>query len=199
MLSWDDAQAFCAWLTKRERELGLIPAELEYRLPTDHEWSCAAGIGEQENADQPPAIKGKGPWNWYPWGESWPPPKGVANYAGEEAAELMRKPAYDNLEWVITGYRDPFVFTAPVGSFPGNADGLHDLSGNLWEWCEDWLDQQNQLRVLRGHSFLCNTGAGAKLSARGSAPQSARQPIFGVRVVLAPARQVAGKVPYAKE
>jgi serine/threonine protein kinase len=188
MVDWDDGQAFCIWLTQRERSLDLIPADLEYRLPSDHEWSCAAGIGGLEDPDLPPAMKGKGPWNWYPWGESWPPPEGVANYTGEEARELMGKPEYDNLGWVINGYRDPFVFTAPVGSFPANANGLHDLSGNLWEWCEDWFDQGKQLRVLRGHSFLCNNGAGAKLSARGSSPPSARQPIFGLRVVLAPER-----------
>ena len=80
---------------------------------------------------------------------------------------------------------DPFAHTAPVGSFPANPSGLYDRSGNLWEWCGDWFDEPRKLRVLRGHSFLCNNGAGAKLSARGSAPPDQRQPIFGLRVVLA--------------
>jgi tRNA A-37 threonylcarbamoyl transferase component Bud32 len=194
MLVWDDGRAFCKWLTDRERGMGVISADLEYRLPSDHEWSCAAGFGEKEDADQPPAMKGKGPWNWYIWGESWPPPEGVANLMGEEARGLLQQPGYQNIGWVIGGFRDTFVHSAPVGSFPANPNGMHDLSGNLWEWCEDRHDQDDHIRVLRGHSFLCNSGAGAKLSARGSSPVSAQQPIYGVRVVLAPAREAAGQV-----
>jgi formylglycine-generating enzyme required for sulfatase activity len=185
MVSWDDAQAFCAWLTERERRTGGIPADWRYRLPSDHEWSCAAGIGGKEHPATTAAMKGKGPWNWQLWGESWPPPDAIANYTGEEARPLLGNPALDNLGWVINSYRDPFVHTAPVGSFSANPHGLHDLSGNLWEWCGDWFDEPRNLRVLRGHSFLCNNGAGAKLSAHGSAPPDQRQPILGLRIVLA--------------
>lgn len=43
-VSWDDAKAFCAWLTKRERLTGALPEGVLYRLPTDQEWSVAVGL-----------------------------------------------------------------------------------------------------------------------------------------------------------
>ncbi len=53
----------------------------------------------------------------------------------------------------MSGYRDAFLKAAPVGSFPPNSLGLHDLSGNVWEWCEDWFDQAQTARVMRGGAW----------------------------------------------
>ena len=70
--SWEDAVAFCVWLTERERAAGRLGENEMYRLPSDHEWSCAVGIGELED---PGSCRAEGPndHGCVPLGE-WSPP-----------------------------------------------------------------------------------------------------------------------------
>ena len=162
-VTWDDAKQFCVWLT--EKELGKLPVGSQYRLPTDSEWSWAVGIGERERAGSP-REKGNRLKDQYPWGTQWPPPKGAGNY----------DPSLGT---------DNFEHTSPVGSFAANAQGLFDLGGNVWEWCEDFLHGTSGPRVLRGASWNF-VGAGHLLSSyRNGATSDARSSAIGFRCVLA--------------
>jgi formylglycine-generating enzyme required for sulfatase activity len=122
-VSWEDAVAFCDWLSQKEGK--------KYRMPTEAEWeySCRAGTTTRFHS-----------------GDSEASLKKVANY------------------W-DSGPRT----TVPVGTLEPNAWGLHDMHGNVWEWCQDWYDANyyknspkkdpectsaGASRVLRGGSFL---------------------------------------------
>ncbi len=150
-VSWEDAQAFCLWLTKREQKNAQLGPQDRYRLPTDHEWSCAVGIGAREDARALPQAKDQLIGDAFPWGREWPP-AGRENYAGEELLGLKLTEVYPFIT-PISGHKDGFMETAPVGSFQANANGLYDLGGNAWEWCEDWFDKTQEARVLRGAAW----------------------------------------------
>lgn len=185
-VSWDDAKAFCAWLTKKERAEGKISTSQFYRLPTDEEWSWAVGIGDRESGSTPndknAKLKGV-----FPWGTQWPPPGGAGNYA-----DLTAKMKYRD-STVIESYDDDFAETAPVGSFTPNHLGLYDLGGNVWEWCEDWYDGGQKSRVLRGGSWL-NGGPVFLLSShRRYAAPDYRYGIYGFRCVLVGGMSATGE------
>ncbi len=145
-VSWEDANQFCAWLTKKERSEGTLATFQSYRLPTDREWSQAVGI-EHEQGNTPKDRSGKIK-AIYPWGETFPPPNDVANYAGSESR-------VDTPEsWsVIPGFHDSFPRTAPVAAFKANAHGLYSVGGNVWEWCMDKFENTMNWRTLRGGSW----------------------------------------------
>jgi len=151
-VSWEDAQAFCAWLSKKEGKT--------YRLPTDQEWSYAVGIGRDEKwkKDTTPATVTKSQTD-FPWGDKWPPPKGSGNFSDDSRKAKAPNATAQYLE----NYDDGFPTTAPVMSFKPNKLGLYDLEGNVREWVEDWYDNAKTDRVLRGGSW-CIHGRGSLLS-----------------------------------
>jgi serine/threonine protein kinase len=178
-VSAEDADAFCAWLTRKERAAGLITAQMEYRLPTDMEWSFAVGVGEREDARESPKIKdGKYP-GIYPWGVGWPPPSGGGNFADGTAkarfGELM----------VVEGYVDDHAATAPAGSFKPNALGLYDMGGNLSEWTSSTWEPESPLRVLRGASWFDCSETRLRSTSRARFAPNVRLSYAGFRCVLA--------------
>jgi formylglycine-generating enzyme required for sulfatase activity len=111
-VSWNDAVAFCEWLTRKESKT--------YRLPTEAEWeyACRAGTTTRYYSGDDPETLAK-----------------VGNVA--DAAVKVQFP-----KWKYTmKASDGYVFTAPVGSFKPNAFGLYDMHGNAWQWCSDWQNE----------------------------------------------------------
>jgi formylglycine-generating enzyme required for sulfatase activity len=180
LVSWDDAQAFCAWLTEREQKAGRIGTTERYRLPFDHEWSCAIGLGDREDSTKMPQEKAAKIADVFSWGSTWPPPPRVGNFSGEEAASHEIAPT----QKILSGYRDDFPWTAPVGSFTVSAVGLFDLAGNVEELCEDWYDSQHKIRVSRGSSLFNGTRSPLLASSRGGTPSVGRTSNLGFRCVL---------------
>jgi formylglycine-generating enzyme required for sulfatase activity len=111
LVSWHDAEAFCRWLSDREG--------VRYRLPTEAEWEYACRGGTQTA---------------YWTGDDASSLHGAANVGDEAAARAM--PVHET----SAAFDDGHAFTAPVGAFAPNPFGLHDMHGNVWEWCGDWYD-----------------------------------------------------------
>ena len=125
-VSWHEARAFCAWLSKKEG--------VEYRLPTDDEWSAAVGLGK------------------YPWGSAWPPPKDAGNYGDRTFLKSLPGKGWTG---PLAEYDDGAARTAPVASYTANRLGIFDLGGNVWQWCEDeYKASMNDPDVLKENPAL---------------------------------------------
>ena len=143
-VSWDDAVAFCKWLSKKEGK--------SYRLPTEAEWeyACRAGTTTRYFSGDDPETLAK-----------------VANVA--DATFKARFPTWNTVQNCGLKASDGYVFTAPVGQFKPNAFGLYDMHGNAARWCADWYGEDyygkspvddpegpgtGDHRVLRGGSWM---------------------------------------------
>ncbi len=173
-VSWEDAQQFCAWLSRKEGRT--------YRLPTDEEWSIAVGSEKLPNRAVIGMLSGK-EMSEYPWGGSYPPktPDKAGNYSDESRKNLPSRAVKQYLE----GYDDGFPTTSPVMSFKPNKFGLYDMGGNVWEWCEDyWFDNTQKYRVVRGGCYLSQTWGDLISSRCNYGTPSHRVYTYGFRVVL---------------
>ena len=181
-----EARAFCTWLTERERNAGLIDAKDVYRLPTDEEWSRAAGLPPERGAtpeERNGRIRGV-----YPWGYDWPPPNGVDNLADINSA---RKASLDS---AIAGYEDKFPFLAPVAALTPNERGISGLAGNVSEWVDTDFEAppaakpgeavKPSLGTTRGGNWRTASPEELLASARMPVPVETRRNTIGFRVVL---------------
>lgn len=170
-VSRTDGIEFCAWLTEHERKAGWLDATYEYRLPTDLQWSEAAGLpGEGRNT---PEERDKVEPVIYPWGEAWPPPAGSGNFAASKSGDAEP---------------DGFDFTSPVGTFEPRENGIFDLAGNVWEWVLDSYGGENEeLRtwgVTRGGSWSVHDKTMLITPYRNVLSPERRDSIYGFRVVI---------------
>ncbi|MCI5157678.1 MAG: hypothetical protein D3906_04420 [Candidatus Electrothrix sp. AUS1_2] len=137
-VSWEDARDYAVWLARQSGQ--------EIRLPTEAEWEYAARAGTSTARF---------------WGDA---PDDACRYANVHDQTSKKE---NGFSWMNHNCNDGYAVTAPVGSFRDNAFGLHDMLGNVWEWCADWYDTgyseqvgdnpqgpaTGELRVLRGGSW----------------------------------------------
>ncbi|MFH0909554.1 MAG: SUMF1/EgtB/PvdO family nonheme iron enzyme [bacterium] len=150
-ISWNDATAFCAWLTRKERDGGRLPESLVYRLPSEAEWEYACRAQKEQTR--------------FWWGDAVMDGEGRVNVGGTEKMP-------NGTTWSVSfSFDDGWPYTAPVDSYGTrgrNGFGLADMLGNVWEWCLDgWSEQGAQVqvykadasrRVVRGGSFNFQPG-----------------------------------------
>ena len=174
IVSWNDATAFCRWLSDKEGRT--------YRLPSEAEWEYACRAGTMT-----PFFSGNTLNDLF----------SVGNGMDATFRQHFHPKNTD------AGPADGFVFTAPVGSFRPNAFGLYDTHGNVWEWCQDWFrapyspeevtDPQGPAegtrRVTRGGGFDC--GGSATSATRDNIMPTYRYANIGFRVVCEPRRSPA--------
>lgn len=110
-VSWDEAKEFCDWLGGLEG--------LQYRLPTDSEWSYAVGIGAADHSSLLSAeLKARALKMVYPWGSTWPPPRDAGNYFSRADVEESVK-RIDDGSITALEYQSSLNFVAKMGSFEG--------------------------------------------------------------------------------
>jgi formylglycine-generating enzyme required for sulfatase activity len=168
-VSWEDANAFCAWLTAASKDEGrrmedqslarpnlLGLSSSVFRLPTEAEWERAAR-----------GVDGR----TFPWGGTWDVATANTREGGRGG-------------------------TSPVGAYPGGAspDGCLDMAGNVWEWTTslDALYPYNPgdgrenpdargRRILRGGCYA-NPHGFARCACRFRLPPTVRNEFLGFRL-----------------
>lgn len=168
MVSWQDAMAYCVALTELEAKSGNLPAGYEYRLPTEAEWEYACRAGTTTEFNVGADLLCSD-----------------ARFAGTY---------HPHPSFTVCGISNG---PTDVGSFEANAWGLHDMHGNVEEWCLDSFESYTfgpltdpfvtggDSRVVRGGGWA-NLSVSCTSANRYSSLMWFESPALGFRAVLAP-------------
>jgi len=117
-VTWNDAVAFCDWLSRKEGK--------RYRLPSEAEWeyACRAGTTTRYFHGNDPA--------------------GLPKVARLINATSDKE--YANVQDQVHFLQAGESLTAQVGSYQPNPWGLYDMTGNVWEWTSDWYGEDYYAR-----------------------------------------------------
>ena len=156
MVSWNDAQEFLRMLNEREKDSGW-----RYRLPAEAEWEYAcrgAALSKEECS-----------FNFY--------------FAQPTNDLDSTRANFNGIFPDGNGAQGPFLErTCKVGSYPQpNRLGLHDMHGNVMQWCENIFDKGPD-RVVRGGCWTCKAETG-RAGSRSSSPPTDRLKYIGFRVL----------------
>lgn len=188
-VSWDEAMAFCRKMTEQARKNGSLPAGYEYTLPTEAQWeyACRAGTTAMTyagplqilGADNAPVLD---PIAWY----------------GGNSSIGYRGNGFDTSKWPDKQYPGGKAGPRNVGLKEPNAWGLHDMIGDVCQWCSDWYGpyhggkvtdpvgpKTGDCRVFRG----CGWNGPAyrcRAAYRSNVAPSGRHYALGFRLALSP-------------
>ncbi len=167
-VTWDEAKAFCDWLSEQTEKNITLPTEAEW------EYACRAGTTTRRF-----------------WGND-PDDDHACAYANAADISAASEFTYPDTFACDDGYAG----TAPVGSFLPNAFGLYDMMGNVWEWCEDWFalypeeavtdptgPSRGYSKVIRGGSWQDSPDR-VRSAMRSGPPPDRAHPAVGFRIVM---------------
>ncbi len=150
-VSWDDVQAFIEQINARVPGLALM-------LPSEAQWEYACRAGTDTALHTGP-IEILGEFNA-------PALDPIAWYGGNSGVDFDLANGDDNSGWPEKQYPHERAGTRPVRLRRPNQWGLHDMLGNVWEWCTDHWHDSYEGAPTDGSAWL-GGGAGAGRVIRG--------------------------------